>query len=420
MGVGARKYTGRGRRLPGSAKVEKENFFIMKIGFDISQTGTQKAGCGYFAESLIRHLSEIDAENQYILYPTFGDLFWDPDWSSGTCRIARSNFQCHRGQKTFREARFFWNHPPADFEEQLGNPQIIHSNNFFCPSRLQNARLVYTLYDLSFLVHPEWTTEENRTGCFEGVFHASLYADFIISISHYSRNHFLEVFPHYPPDRILVAHPASRFAGQGEVSQPESLKLLKRNQFWLTVGVLEPRKNHLGLLRAYALLKANRGTTFPLVIAGAKGWLMDHFEKEMDTLNLRRDIILLGYVDDTALQWLYQNCFAFIYPSFFEGFGLPVTEAMSLGAPVIASKVSSLPEIVGEAGILIDPLDENQLYQSMQKLSACPQFHLDLKDKVSRQATQFSWKSTALVVLQCYREVLLRERIFSRSLFPES
>ena len=256
--------------------------------------------------------------------------------------------------RTFEAAKLFWNHPPEDFETILGNPDIIHANNFYCPRGLRNARLVYTLYDLSFLAHPEWTTEQNRTTCFQGVFNASLYADLIISISHFSRNHFLEVFPHYPADRIVVVYPASRFAPSAAVTMPKDLSFLQ-TPFWLSVGTLEPRKNHEKLIRAYSLLKAKHGQTFPLVLAGARGWLMQDFEKELDSLNLQNDIIILGYIDDPTLQWLYQNCFAFVYPSLFEGFGLPVLEAMSLGAAVLTSNFSSLPEIVGEAAILIDP-----------------------------------------------------------------
>ena len=388
----------------------------MKIGFDVSQTGKSKAGCGYFADSLIRHLAEIDSENNYILYPTFGDLYWDPEWASGTCRIHRPNFQCTSGNKTLAAAKVFWNHPSADFETHLGNPDIIHSNNFYCPTGLYNARLVYTLYDLSFLIYPEWTTEQNRTGCFDGVFNASLYADFIFSISRYSRKHFLEIFPHYPADRIVVVYPGSRFIGPREISKPEKLSILKPDKFWLNVGVIEPRKNHQGLLQAYALLKGNLGKTFPLVLAGGRGWLMDDFEEKLEALNLRQDVILLDYVDDETLQWLYQNCFAFIFPSLFEGFGLPVLEAMSLGAPVIASHVSSIPEIVGQAGILVDPRNEERLAQAMRKLVTDPNFRIDLKEKTIQQASQFPWKSAAGAVLQAYREMLSRDRLFSETI----
>ena len=138
---------------------------------------------------------------------------------------------------------------------------------------------------------------------------------------------------------------------------------------------------------------------------------MQNFEKELDSLNLKKDIIILGYIDDSTLQWLYQNCFALIYPSLFEGFGLPVLEAMSLGAPVSTSNVSSIPEIVGEAGIMVDPLDEKALYKAMHKMAMDAAFRLDLKNKASRQASKFSWESAARTVLEAYKEVLSREQI---------
>jgi glycosyltransferase involved in cell wall biosynthesis len=380
----------------------------MKIGFDISQTGSEKAGCGFFADSLIRHLAEIDRENEYILYPTFGNHYLDPHWNSRTCRLDQPNFRRSPGHKTLRAARDFWNTPPDSMEKYLGSPDIIHTNNFFCPRGLQKARLVYTLYDLSFLAHPEWTTEENRIACFEGVFNASIFADFIIAISDYSRNHFLRTFPHYPADRIRTVHPASRFRRSSEAQKPGGLSFLEPDRFWLSVGVLEPRKNHRGLLEAYALLKRDGSKTFPLVLAGGKGWLMDDFKKEAESLGLRQDIILPGYVDDEALQWLYRNCFAFLYPSYFEGFGLPVIEAMSLGAPVIASNTTSLPEVVGQAGMLVDPRSREEICQAMKKLRSDPEFRNSLKEKTIARASQFSWHSAATSTLACYYETLSR------------
>jgi len=383
----------------------------MKIGFDISQTGSEKAGCGFFADSLIRHLAEIDRENEYILYPTFGNHYLDPHWTSSTCRIAQPNFSRGSGHKTLRAARDFWNNPLDSLEKHLGDPDIIHSNNFFCPTGLRKARLVYTLHDLSFLAHPEWATEENRIACFEGVFNASIFADFIIANSDYTRNHFLETFPHYPADRIRTIYEASRFKLSTDAPKPKIFSVLEHDKFWLSVGILEPRKNHKGLLAAYASLKREAGNRFPLVLAGGKGWLMDDFKRQIESLGLQHDVILPGYVDDKDLQWLYQNCFAFVYPSYFEGFGLPVIEAMSLGAPVIVSNVTSLPEIVGEAGMLIDPTSQEELCRAMQRLISEPGLRDELRRKAPQRASQFSWHSAAAQVKDLYiRSLSLKKR----------
>jgi glycosyltransferase involved in cell wall biosynthesis len=382
----------------------------MRIGFDISQTGQTKAGCGWFADSLIRHLAEIDSQNEYLLYPTFGDLYWDAVGPAATVHIDRPNFRRGLSHPTLAEAQQFWRNPGDDFEARLGTPDIVHSNNFFCPRGLTEARLVYTLYDLMFLEHPESTTEANRIGCFAGAFNASLRADLIVAISEYSRRHFLDTFPHYPPDRVHVVHLASRFQLRADCARPEKLVRLQPGRFWLNVGTIEPRKNLRRLLQAYARLKEQLGEIFPLVLAGGKGWLMEDFDSVVEKLGLRQDVVVLGYAEESELQWLYQNCFAFIYPSLFEGFGLPVLEAMSLGAPVIASNTTSLPEIVGPAGLLVDPLQEGEIFQGMLKLSIDPIFRAKLRDSLVEQAKRFSWIRTANEIQKVYREALRRPR----------
>ncbi|MHB1947176.1 MAG: glycosyltransferase family 4 protein [Gammaproteobacteria bacterium] len=378
----------------------------MKIGFDVSQTGNSKAGCGFFAENLIHHLSHIDAQNQYYLYPTFGDHYWDNHFDA-TYRTQLSNF--HQGLKhtSICEAQRFWQTASDHIEKKLGHPDVLHANNFFCPPKLPHTKIVYTLYDLSFLEYPDCTTEHNRIACFDGVFKASLNADLIIAISHYSRQHFLRIFPHFPADRIIVTHPASRFSSEIDiVNKSEKLHSLQPQKFWLNVGTIEPRKNIRRLLSAYAKLRAKHPQTHPLVLAGKNGWLEENIEQVIDDLDLKPYVYLLGYIDNDELQWLYQNCFCLVYPSLFEGFGLPVLEAMGFGAPVITSNVSSIPEVVGNAGLLINPLQEDELTQAMMELASNNTHREALKSLAIKQAGLFSWVNTAKIVLNSYQEVI--------------
>lgn len=377
----------------------------MKIGFDVSQTGLAKAGCGFFAENLIHHLAGMDADNHYVLYPTFGNHYWDTH-SQATCQINAPNFQTGLKHSSMMDAKKFWQQPAALIEKKLGDVDILHANNFFCPPKLPRTRLVYTLYDLSFLEHPECTTEHNRIACFEGVLQASLHADLIISISHYSREHFLQVFPHFPAERIVVAHPASRFDAKATMQKAHKLRHLHSQQFWLHVGTIEPRKNIKRLLQAYAKLRMQQPETHPLVLAGKQGWMEDDVEQLIKTLNLQNHVRLLGYVENEELQWLYQHCFCLVYPSLFEGFGLPILEAMSYGAPVITSHVSSIPEVVGEAGLLINPEREDEIVQAMVRVATDDTYRAQIKLSAIEQANLFSWHNTAKITLQNYREVL--------------
>jgi len=389
----------------------------MKIGFDISQTGLKKTGCGHFALSLIRHLTKTDTQNTYLLYPTFGDAFWDPGWPTQTVRFAQPNLKIAKGHGSLLEAKNFWNHPPANLEAELGHPEVIHSNNFFCPVRLRQAKLVYTFYDFSFVEHPEWVAEETRSFCFDGIFNASLYADLIFTISEASRKQFLELFPHYPDNHIAAVYPASRFQFEPGLKQPESLGLLQPNQFWFNVGTLEPKKNQIRLIQAYARLKNNQGDSFPLVLAGKDGGDLQNIRKLLQELRLEKDVILLNYVSDTDIPWLYQNCFAFVFPSLFEGFGLPLLEAMALGAPVISSNNSCIPEITGEAALLVDAYREEEITEAMRLLASGEIKREILRDRGFRRARNFSWEKTARETLDCYDRVLAGDKLSTKALY---
>lgn len=379
----------------------------MKIGLDISQTGKTRAGCGYVAYSLAHTFSRIDATNQYLLYSSFGDHYWDSSASATGLGIKNRNFISGLSFSTIEASRHFWQNPGEDVEAILGNPDIIHSNNFYCPTFIRHAKLVYSLHDLAFLENPEYSTEENRIACFDGVYKASLYADTIMAISEYTRQHFLRIFPHFPPEKIHTVYLGSRYVKDDNLQRPAKLpNEIQSDKFWLTVGTIEPRKNHKRLLEAYALLKQENKNMLPLVHAGGTGWMMDDFMEYVRELGLEKDIYFLGYVDETTLQWLYQNCFTFIFPSLFEGFGLPVLEAMSLGACVISASVTSLPEIVGDAGLLIDPNSSEEIRDNMRWLLHNEDERTAYKLKGLTQAGLFNWNTTAQKALEIYKSLL--------------
>jgi glycosyltransferase involved in cell wall biosynthesis len=374
----------------------------MLVGFDVSQTGAGKAGCGYLAYGLVNALA--GRGTRFVFYPHFGDLYWEPNPKTCACPGLGSGRECRLGPtfSWFEKSKRFWRRPPAGFEARLGSPDIVHSNNFFCPTGLEKARLVYTLYDLSFMENPEWTTEQNRVGCLEGVFGASLRADFILSISQATLDHFLRVYPHYPRERTAVMRLASRFGDQSEKRAPRRLRGVTPGGYWLCVGTIEPRKNQERLFEALARLPGNR----PLVLAGGRGWLMEDVARKVNELGLASRVKLTGYVDDAELAWLYANCLGFVYPSLFEGFGLPVLEAMSLGAPVITSNASSLPEVAGDAALLVDPLDTAAIASAMAGLEGDGKLRARLREAGLARASQFSWDAAAGIAAGAYARAL--------------
>lgn len=374
----------------------------MHVGFDVSQTGSHKAGCGFFAYALIQAMLDIAPQAAFSLYPCFGDFYFDR-------RISLLN-PFARGQYgpryiTREQAKLFWNR--SDVEQKLKNPDIIHANNFWCPTQLKTSRLIYTFYDMAFLVDPSWSTEANRIGCYQGIFRASIAADWIVAISKASRDHFLSVFPAFPAERIRVIYPCSRFSDPTALgTRPQALKSISEGEFWLSVGTIEPRKNQIRLAEAYARYLALGGKPMPLVFAGGKGWLMDDFHNHLRVLGVEGEVILTGYISDDELIWLYRSCYANLYPTLFEGFGLPVLEGMQFSAATVTSKTSSIPEVAGEAAWLLDPLDTEAWAQAMLELSRQPLLREEMKQASKIQAQQFQWKNSATALLALYTEAL--------------
>lgn len=383
----------------------------MHIGFDISQTGSGKAGCGYFSHAMIGAMLDLAPENRYSLFPSFGDFYFD---SKMPIMNPYEGKNTHYGPRhlTRETSRQFWN--GEGVEESLHHPDIIHSNNFWCPTQLVSSRLIYTFYDMGFAVNPAWTTEANRVGCFDGVFRSAVAADWVLAISEASKAHYLSVFPFFPEERMRVIYPCSRFEDasmQGKM--PKALEGIKTAGFWLNVGTIEPRKNQHRLAEAYTRYLALGGNPMPLVLAGGKGWLMDDFQKHLDRLGIKDKVIMTGYVSDEELIWLYRNCYANLYPSLFEGFGLPVLEGMQFGAPTLTSRTSSVPEVAGDAAILLEPEDVEGWAQSMSRLASSRGERDQLRLAAIEQAKMFDWKNSAAALLDLYEQarILPKRRI---------
>ncbi|MBP8926469.1 MAG: glycosyltransferase family 4 protein [Pseudomonadales bacterium] len=374
----------------------------MHIGFDVSQTGSAKAGCGYYAHALAKALIECAGESRFSLYPGFGDFYFDPLMPLRNPYASACSSYGPRHLDREAAARF-WN--SDDLESALGFPQIVHANNFWCPLQLRSTRLVYTLYDLGFLIDPAWSTEANRIGCFDGVFRAALEADWIVAISRSSRDHYLATFPHFPAERIRVIHPCSRFAGTvPRDRRPARLDGIKPGEFWLSVGTIEPRKNQRRLARAYREYLDRGGAAMPLVLAGGTGWNMEDFPRYLEELGLVGKVILTGYVADEELVWLYRHCHANLYPSLFEGFGLPVLEGMQFGAATLTADNSSLPEVAGDAAQLLPADDTGAWAEAMTRLAQDPERRQHMQERARTQAARFDWRRGAADLLSLYEE----------------
>jgi glycosyltransferase involved in cell wall biosynthesis len=386
----------------------------MHIGFDVSQTGSGKAGCGYFAHAMIEAMIDVAPTNSYQLFPSFGDFYFDPLMPIGNPYAGQTATYYGPRHLSRESAQRFW--LGGDSRETLDGLDIVHANNFWCPVAPTSSRLIYTFYDMGFAVNPEWTTEANRRGCFDGVFRSAVAADWVVAISEASRDHYLRTFPFFPADRIRVIHPCSRFADPDAPGQrPTSLDGIAAGGFWLNVGTIEPRKNQHRLAEAYARYRLSSPDPLPLVLAGGKGWLMEDFQAHLLALGITEHVLLTGYVSDDELIWLYRNCYANLYPSLFEGFGLPVLEGMQFGAPTIASDNTSIPEVAGSAAILLPADDVDAWTRALLHLQAHGDERNRLADAARARARTFDWTSSAKSLLDLYTSAMaLPKRILPR------
>ncbi len=387
----------------------------LRIGYDVSQTGPGKSGCGWFAESLLDSASAAGDDHEWLLYRSFGDHYWDASGPPPVDRFMRPNVHEGTFHRSAAEMREFWRRPPAEFEQRLGAPDIVHANNFFAPTCLERARLVYTLYDLIFLHHPELTSEANRLGCYAGVTGASQHADLVVAISEQSRLDYLDIFPNYPADRTAVVYPANRFAGwtSDGAMPPQLTKVearLPRGGFWLTVGDRGPRKNRRRILEAFAQHRQRASRERTLVLVGGGDAPDPDLDARVAALGLNEHVVRLSYVDDQALCWLVENAFGFVFPSLAEGFGMPVVEAMGLGTPVITSDLEIFREVAGDAVLRVDPTDSSAIAAGMDRLDSDPHLHRTLRALGRVRARRYEPQRSGAALIALYEEIVRRPK----------
>jgi glycosyltransferase involved in cell wall biosynthesis len=282
---------------------------------------------------------------------------------------------------------------------------LLHSPDFIPPA-FGAGRVVITVHDLNFIHFPQFLTEEALRYYGGQIEWAVDRADHILADSHHTRQDLLQLLG-VPPDKVTTVHLAA-----DEVFRPVSdLAALGRYDlspgYILFVGTLEPRKNIPTLLAAYRILLDQCSTDAPLVLVGRRGWLADDIFAALNALCLEDRVrILEDVVGQDRLVQLYNGAAVLVIPSFYEGFGLPALEAMACETPVIAADRGSLPEIVADAGLLVNPEDADELAGAIRRLLEDDQLRTELIRKGKAQAAQFSWSQTALQTWQVYRQVL--------------
>ena len=370
----------------------------MRIGID-ARSLSIGGGVRYYILNLITNLTLIDRQNQYFIYydneKFLGTFKKYPNINERVIKLKSRLIIPYRDQILLKRAI------------KKDNIDIIHGTKSVAPF-FSKAKSVITFLDLTPILYP------NEFKFFDRIYwnfilpYAVKYVDHIISISENTKKDLVENFK-VESDKISVVllgvskkyHP---------IKNTEVLQKTKQNynlppNFILYVGTYRPRKNIESIIKAFYKFKRN-DNNYKLVLCGKKLYKENIIIQLVKELKLTNDVFHLGYIKDDDLPVLYNLADLFVYPSFYEGFGLPVIEAMACGTPVIASNTASLPEVVGAAGIIINPRDIDSLTNAIYKVLHSKSIQDKMIINGITQAKKFSWKKCARETLEVYKSLL--------------
>jgi glycosyltransferase involved in cell wall biosynthesis len=370
----------------------------MRIAVDAHAIGRHLTGNEVYVRSLLRGFAEVDRHSQFVAYISEpGAEQWIPERFE--IRRVAANPYYRLGWDLARLTR-------AD------RPDLIHVQ--YTAPLLGRVPLVVTVHDVSFLEHPEYFTMARRSQLRYTVASTVKRAAKVVTVSEFSRDAILRAYD-IAPDKVRVvpnaANPAFRVIGREKAQSAVRERLGINAPFIFTVGDLQPRKNQIGLIEAFArLLHQQPQLPQHLILTGKETWFTPKVKEAARTSGFADRIHFTGWVSDAELLELYNACDCFVFPSFYEGFGLPILEAMACGRAVACSNTSAMPEVADGAGLLFDPNDTGEITRAMSDILLDSELRARMERLGVQRAATFSWQSSARATLDVYSEVVGESR----------
>ena len=372
----------------------------MRIGIDATALPPQPVGAGNYIIQLIRSLANVESEFEFV-------VFAQPDGRQQINTPESRSIHWVKTPSLNPGVRLFWEQTLFPRLIRQSSVDLLHSLHYTRPYLLPCPSVV-TFHDMTFFLYPHLHTRVKRIFFPLAIRLSARTAQSLIADSESTRQDVIRILQ--IPSKKIVSIQLGVDQKFRVIDDPLVLERVRRDyklpdRFILYVGLVEPRKNVPLLIRAYKKL-IDQGFTVPLVIVGRFGWMYEAVLDQIEGFGLKEQVQFTGYVSGGDLPVIYNLADISVYPTQYEGFGFPVLEAMACGVPVVTSAVSSLPEIVGDAGILIPPDDEGALTEAIANVLRNPDLHAELARKGPIQAAQFSWEQTAQKTIQVYRQVL--------------
>lgn len=387
----------------------------MRIGIDartiLNPERGEAIGVGHYTYQLIRHLIEIDKDNEYVIFFDFRVREKDIK------KFARENVKIK-----FYPFSDYKKYLPGAYNEILGRAtlareklDLIHTTSPM--SRIPvsyRGKTVVTVHDLAVYKIPEVFPKIKRTRARAVINLMVKHADRIIAVSNSTKNDIKEIFQ-YPEEKISVIHSGfdKRLFEESKLSREKVLDkfgIRDGNKYILFLGTIEPIKNITRLFEAYKMFKEKcekegKKCIHKLIVAGKNGWLSQEYRQITKDLGIAKDIIFTGYIIGDELVPLFKNADFFVMPSLYEGFGMTVLEAFATGTPAIVSNVSSIPEVAGDAAYLVDPLNTASIADAMFRFATNENLKNEYREKGKKQVEKFNWEKCARETLEVYRSL---------------
>lgn len=366
----------------------------MRVGIDARLVYYSQAGIGQYILHLVDGLAAVDHENEYVLLQSRKD---------NTTILEKPNF---RRVSLWTPSHHRLERHSLNVELMRLGLDVLHSPDFIPPHR-PSCKSVITVHDLAFLLYPHFLTRESAR-YYGHIDQAVRWTDHIISVSESTKRDTIQHLG-VAEDKITVVHEAANPIFR-PVDREEATEQVRNRHgvdgpYILFVSTIEPRKNVPSLVRALWQIQECYKEDVRLVLAGGRGWLFEDAFAMVEELKLDGRVHFLGRVSSEDLLYLYNAAQMLAHPAFYEGFGLPPLEAMACGLPVIVSNVASLPEVVGDAALLVDPHDVDELTFAMWRVLNDPDLCQEMREKGLKQAGCFSWERAARETAAIYQQV---------------
>lgn len=372
---------------------------MMNVALELQPCCGNRSGIGTYTYELARRLRDGDG------LAFSGNVFRFLNRGQQAAALREMTFPIHtQASMSYGIYRRIWHMLPIPYTMLFPKADLNIFFDYIVPPRV-SGRIMTTIHDMTYLRFPETMGRRNLDRIRSDIDSSVERSDRILTVSEFSKREIVELLG-IAPEKVHVVYNAPSISSEMVPLDSLQKKYGISAPYLLYVGTIEPRKNVLRLLHAFAQLKEEAGIPHQLVLAGGMGWRTEEFQRAVSASRWKDQIILTGYVSGAEKNALYRYADAFVFPSLYEGFGIPPLEAMSFGCPVVCSDAASLPEVVGEAGVYVKPEDVSSIAQGIWSVIYSPEHRETLAEKGREQIQKFSWEQSAKELTGICREVL--------------